>query len=386
MNHITSLLVLHYFIGFVKCLKKCKWKRNDLPWLTNIHVQTSITVLIFTLQYIYIYLSSCCSVFLGFKSCMSIINRYTPVLHFSHNNCGPHKTPVASCSSMCFYGGHINCHEHRDTPWMSKLFLRNFASHARAVKQVYYFENTEENLLSFEGPHRVVADIKQFGVRAIKGGFRRRPELIKERLPEVVPQSISGCMKSYGLFDKCERIQQELTEKMLDLMKLGREGATGQMMLDIGCGHGWSLTIPALQGFCITGIDLDFQALSVIQHKIHCKYLPPGSVHVVRTDITNGLCFKESTFDWAISVSFLQWLCVGSQSSETLDRFFSSLRSVLKSDGKAGIQFYPRNAGDVYKVISQARKYFKGALVSDFPHLDRGRKLFLVLINDKWKI
>ena len=320
--------------------------------------------------------------FSGFKNSVSIINSYISVLNFSPFRCGPGKTPVRSCSSLLFHNK-INTDEDKNTFWMFKLSWRNSSFHARALKQVYYFENTKNNLLNFEGPHQVVADIRQFGVKAIKGGFRRRPELIKKRLPEVRLQSISGYMTSYGLFDKCERIQQELTEKMLGLMDLGKEAVTGQMMLDIGCGYGWSLTIPALQGFCITGIDLDLQALSVIQHKMSCKYLPPGSVQAVRTDITNGLCFKENTFDWAISISFLQWLCVGNHSRETLDKFFSSLSSVLKPDAKAGIQFYPRNAGDVVEVISQAEKYFKGALVSDFPHLDRGRKLFLILINNK---
>ena len=266
---------------------------------------------------------------------------------------------------------------------MSKVFLRKFASHRQAVKQIYYFENTKKNLLNFEGSHQTVVDVRQFGVKALKGGFRRRPELIKERLPDVSSQSVGGYTKTYGLYDKCERIQQELTEKMLGLMNVGEEGDSQPMMLDVGCGHGWSLTVPALRGFCVTGVDLDLQALSVIQHKITCRYFPPGSVHAVRTDIINGLCFKENTFDWAISVSFLQWMCVGNRSSETLDRFFSSLGSVLKPEGKAGVQFYPRNAGDVGKVISLAGRYFKGALVSDFPHLDRGRKLFLVLINNK---
>ncbi|KAK7097414.1 probable 18S rRNA (guanine-N(7))-methyltransferase [Littorina saxatilis] len=261
-------------------------------------------------------------------------------------------------------------------------FFRLFALYNRDVKQIFFFDNTEEHLLNLEQPYQTVQDIKMLRVRSIKGGFQRRPELIKQRTLDIPFQGSQGnsLVKSYGLFDKCERIQQELTETILKLMN--PETEAGRSMLDIGCGHGWSLTLPALKGFDVTGIDLDLQALYVIQDKIRCTYLPER-VHVVRTDIVNGICFRENMFDFAISISFLQWLCVKKNSEEKLNKFFCSLSSVLKSGGKAGIQFYPRNVGDVSKVIVTAQKYFKGALVSDFPHIDRGRKLFLVLVNDK---
>ncbi|XP_076447055.1 putative 18S rRNA (guanine-N(7))-methyltransferase [Babylonia areolata] len=294
---------------------------------------------------------------MGFMKWQRIISGYIPLLT-------QHTSPP-------FFG-------QQKQVWTFKSSIKRF-SHLQNIKQVYLFENSEEHCFNIEKPYKVLNDVKQLGVKTVKGGFRRRPELIRQKQPDLP----SAGLQCYGLFDKCEHIQQELTEKMLCLMNVSPEKNPGCLMLDIGCGHGWSLTIPSLQGFCITGVDLDLQALSVVQNKLNTSYLPSHSVHIVRTDVSNGLCFRQSTFDVAISVSFLQWLCVGKHSRNILQHFFHSLSFVLKPEGKAGIQFYPRNSGDVVKVISEAQKYFKGALVSDFPHLDRGRKLFLLLSNSK---
>ena len=272
-----------------------------------------------------------------------------------------------------------------------RKYLRTWAALCRyswtscyqAKGQVYYFQNTEKEAFDFEGLYHTVTDVKNFGVKTVKGGFRRRPELIKQKGLCPAAQSLHDGMKSYGLFDKCEQIQQELTETVLRLLNIDGRERTGCLMLDIGCGHGWSLTIPSFNGFCVVGVDLDLQALSVVQHKISSKYLPSQNTHVVRMDAANGLCFSESVFDVAISISFLQWLCVGKHSKQTLSAFFDSLNFVLKPGGKAGLQFYPRNVGDVQKVISCAEEYFKGALISDFPHINRGRKLFLILTSNK---
>lgn len=289
-----------------------------------------------------------------------------------------------------------------------------------------YLDNTCESDIKFSQPYHTVLSVKDFGIKTVKRGFQRRPELIRQRVPEVSCSTGSRLVNnlSYGLYDKCERIQRELTHTTLELMGISSlvledtdtvhnvqhtvtipapcvnplvRAATGiggcmrkrvnamygQCVLDIGCGYGFSLQALCGTGVCATGVDMDLQALSVLQHKTCCQYLPPHRVHMVRSDITYGFCFRESVFDWAISISFLQWLCAGKNPLTVLSTFFQSLSSVLKPAACSGIQFYPRHACDVQRVISEAQKHFKGALVSDHPHIDRGRKLFLVLINNK---
>ncbi|CAL1538150.1 unnamed protein product [Lymnaea stagnalis] len=99
---------------------------------------------------------------------------------------------------------------------------------------------------------------------------------------------------------------------------------------------------------------------------------------VVRWDLRYGLPFKPNSFDMAISISFLQWLFHG-KAEQQLNKFFSSLRNVLLPGGRAIIQFYPSSASQVDNAIQVAMKYFQGVLIGDYPHLDRGRKLFMVL-------
>lgn len=213
--------------------------------------------------------------------------------------------------------------------------------------------------------------------------------------------------------------------------------AKNTMVLDIGCGIG-SSTQPLLDmGYSCVGIDLNLRGLSEfqmsyswqrkpIQNEVavnqtrmmeslqHCnvgfspsasntrkliddceygdsknasivnnnaKYVSPGYVDVIRWDLRHGLPFRASTFDLAISISFLQWLFYGNRRRQ-LRLFFSSLRSLLMPQGKAVIQFYPMNAGQLTDAIDYAAEHFKGVVVGDYPHVDRGRKLFLVMLND----
>jgi SAM-dependent methyltransferase len=281
----------------------------------------------------------------------------------------------------CFHNhtGHSN----KVSPLHAGIWFRNiFLKPHQTKKQIYFFKNSSDRDFTFgpeHEPYQTIQYVEQFGVRALKGGFRRRPELIRDRKLDIATMGWPVGVRSYGLFDKCERIQQELTVKLLELMNVPDKLGCSQWMLDIGCGHGWSLTVPVQRGFQVTAVDLDFEALGVVKDKVRSGYLPSDKVHVFRLDVSSGFCFRDNLFDYAISVSFLQWLCVGRNSDKLLDQFFVDLKRTLKPGGKAGIQFYPRNIDDVSRVIFHAQNNFRGALISDFPHLDRGKKLFLVL-------
>ena len=101
-------------------------------------------------------------------------------------------------------------------------------------------------------------------------------------------------------------------------------------------------------------------------------------VDVVRYDLRHGLPFRSRLFDVAVSISFLQWLLFEKRQSH-LNVFFSSLKNVLKPQGRAVIQFYPADTGQLVEAVDIASTYFQGVLVGDYPHIDRGRKLFLLL-------
>jgi 18S rRNA (guanine1575-N7)-methyltransferase len=105
---------------------------------------------------------------------------------------------------------------------------------------------------------------------------------------------------------------------------------------------------------------------------------------VLQADMGQGLPYRPGSFDGVISISALQWLCYANSSDQDprlrLNRFFSSLYSVLKRDAKAVLQFYPENAEQVV-IIAQAaaRVGFAGGVLVDYPNSTKAKKYFLCL-------
>ena len=80
-----------------------------------------------------------------------------------------------------------------------------------------------------------------------------------------------------------------------------------------------------------------------------------------------GLPFRPGTFDGIISISALQWLCYADSSEQhpihRLNRFFSSLYTILKKDARAVLQFYPENSEQAVLIAQAASKVgFAGIL------------------------
>lgn len=74
-------------------------------------------------------------------------------------------------------------------------------------------------------------------------------------------------------------------------------------------------------------------------------------------DAGQGVPFRAGTFDAAISISAIQWLCNAETSEESaagrLNRFFGGLYASLRRGGRAVCQFYPKN-DEQKKMVSQA--------------------------------
>ncbi|KAH8097244.1 hypothetical protein JL720_129 [Aureococcus anophagefferens] len=94
-----------------------------------------------------------------------------------------------------------------------------------------------------------------------------------------------------------------------------------------------------------------------------------GSAELVQHDMGLGLPFRDGTFDGAISVSALQWLCYDNDSRQSatkrLGRFFASLYRCLKSGSRAALQFYPESDAQATLIASAAaRAGFAGGVVA----------------------
>lgn len=100
-------------------------------------------------------------------------------------------------------------------------------------------------------------------------------------------------------------------------------------------------------------------------------------------DIGQGVPFRAGTFDAAISISAIQWLCNAETSDVSpegrLKRFFDGLYASLRRGGKAVCQFYPKNTLQRTMISSAAIKAGFGAGILEDDPETKNVKLYLVL-------
>lgn len=100
-------------------------------------------------------------------------------------------------------------------------------------------------------------------------------------------------------------------------------------------------------------------------------------------DIGQGVPFRPGSFDAAISISAIQWLCNADSSDVSpagrLSRFFNTLYTSLRRGGRAVCQFYPKNNTQKKMITSAAmRAGFGAGLLEDDPGT-KSEKVYLVL-------
>uniref|UniRef100_A0A1L8DAT0 18S rRNA (guanine-N(7))-methyltransferase n=1 Tax=Nyssomyia neivai TaxID=330878 RepID=A0A1L8DAT0_9DIPT len=172
-------------------------------------------------------------------------------------------------------------------------------------------------------------------------------------------------------------IQVQMCERALELLALPEDET--HLILDIGCGSGLSGSVLEDQGHVWVGMDIAQAMLDVaVEREVEGD--------LVLSDMGQGVPFKAGTFDGAISISALQWLCNADKKSHNpqkrLYKFFSSLFASLTRSARAVFQFYPENSNQIELVTSQAMKAgFMGGLVVDFPNSAKAKKYFLVLMT-----
>lgn len=100
-------------------------------------------------------------------------------------------------------------------------------------------------------------------------------------------------------------------------------------------------------------------------------------------DIGQGVPFRPGSFDAAISISAIQWLCNAETSDVSpegrLRRFFEGLYASLRRGGRAVCQFYPKNDAQRSMINGAAVKAGFGAGVLEDDPGTKNSKLYLVL-------
>ncbi|KMS94248.1 hypothetical protein BVRB_023320, partial [Beta vulgaris subsp. vulgaris] len=140
-----------------------------------------------------------------------------------------------------------------------------------------------------------------------------------------------------------------MTDRAIELLNLPPRRSS--YVLDLGCGSGLSGEVLTHHGHIWVGCDI---APSMLQIALAREV--EGDLFL--SDIGQGLYYRPATFDAAISVSVLQWLCNADKSchnpKQRLVRFFQSLYNCLKKGARAVFQFYPESAESLELITTSA--------------------------------
>ncbi len=177
---------------------------------------------------------------------------------------------------------------------------------------------------------------------------------------------------------------------------------TPSYILDIGCGTCLSGSIlsslpPSAGGpHTWVGMDISSAMLSAALERNNTDTNAGGSNDhsnndgddkvqgdLLLSDIGHGIPFRPGTFDGAISISAIQWLCNADSSVaspvQRLNTFFSTLYASLRRGARAVCQFYPRDEVQRSMISSAAiRAGFGAGILEDDPGT-KNAKLYLVL-------
>lgn len=100
-------------------------------------------------------------------------------------------------------------------------------------------------------------------------------------------------------------------------------------------------------------------------------------------DIGQGVPFRAGSFDAAISISAIQWLCNADSNDVSpqarMKAFFDGLYASLRRGGRAVCQFYPKNETQRTMISGAAIKAGFGAGILEDDPGTKNSKLYLVL-------
>lgn len=178
--------------------------------------------------------------------------------------------------------------------------------------------------------------------------------------------------RKYTTSSRIKNIQADMTNRALELLDLQESS----FILDIGCGSGLSGEILSENDHVWCGMDISSSMLAQALEKD-----TEGDMFLA--DIGQGVPFRAGTFDAAISISAIQWLCNAETSDVSpegrLKRFFDGLYASLKRGGKAVCQFYPKNQLQKSLISNAAVKAGFGAGILEDDPETKNVKYYLVL-------
>ncbi len=212
----------------------------------------------------------------------------------------------------------------------------------------------------------------------------------KNRLPKFPDDYISDKAEEYDNSSWMERNQKRAT--LLSIQYLYDEKLSGKednginigdsyLILDLGCGTGFSSEIMIENGFRVIGIDILSDMLLKAREKKK-KFENYKSLELILADI-NFLPIKGDSIDHIISISSYNFIAYGKddygEKVKLLNNTANYLNKILKERGRIIIELYPKDDKELILFKNSfITNGFKGYMVKNRPFQKSGQTFLLL--------
>ncbi|MFW9780794.1 MAG: methyltransferase domain-containing protein [Candidatus Heimdallarchaeota archaeon] len=212
----------------------------------------------------------------------------------------------------------------------------------------------------------------------------------KNKLPEFPDSYVGEKSSEYDNSKWMERNQKRTTlsciqylfDKKLDLV--GKKDFLDKkpyLILDLGCGTGFSSEILIDSGFRVIGIDILLDMIFKAKTKI--DYLEKGfNLNLILADIRH-LPLRTESIDHVISISAYNFILHGAKYRKEKSRMVNNavklLKDILKKNGRLIIELYPNSEEDLILFQSSfINNGFNGFVIKKNPKQTKGQTFLLL--------
>ncbi|MBD3353041.1 MAG: methyltransferase domain-containing protein [Candidatus Lokiarchaeota archaeon] len=186
------------------------------------------------------------------------------------------------------------------------------------------------------------------------------------------------------------RLQINTSIRVISLLEDERIGGKltkplqNYIILDAGCGSGYSSVVLEDKNVCLVGLDYSFDMLeeNLLQQKNIERNEKRNKIpRILINGIIEHLPFRNNIIHHVISISAFNFVIKDSQrdyiKSSILSSIVQSLKELLKKRGRIVIEFYPKKE-DIEYYLRAFKGAFTGGLIIDNPGKRKEQK-FLIL-------
>lgn len=212
--------------------------------------------------------------------------------------------------------------------------------------------------------------------------------LAKTKLPTFPDSYIGDKADEYDSLKWMQRNQKRATLKTINYLvdnKLGKtkynlEEDLPLIVLDLGCGTGFSSEMLAEYGFRVIGVDILHDMLSKADKKRRMLGIP--NLELILADI-NYLPIRNHSIHFIISISAYNFIIYEKRGQRNkrmvMNNTAKYLHKILKHEGRMVIEFYPENDEELKLFnLSFIENSFEGFMVKSVPNQKSGQTFLLL--------